>query len=1267
MKERKLHILRLLLVGFLFGFTCKTHSQLDLVSSQQIDFSTAVRTIQSGNWTDASIWSNGQVPTANTDVIIDDNHTVYIDQQGENSNQIVDLCKNLKINQLAVLQMGHNTPSFSKDLRINGSILCNGTFSAGRNQPSGSGNGLIYDYNSRIYLSLNQTNTYISGSGYFHPRTVNIVGGSGETNLIVDIYNMVLDENFVAKSNNRVKISIERYSYVNVKKVLGLTGSTYQYSSSTAKADLSIKGVLLTDDLSLFTKNTTSGESSSITIEDGGVLQTQKINNGNLNKKTENSGYQLTINDGGLLKLGEGINFSNLTLSNPNFLLTNNGEIRYHYSETLSDETTITNNIDSHDPNEGGNVSGIEDVFGASHIAGWYNETDNPYMLEGLDRYKDFGSSAIKTTLSAENGKMFSAYPFNHSWPNFQTLKEIAQHQYIDSLFSRNHIKTHTFWTTTRNKGDWKKGPDFDHQSFLNEEQQFYDLTKHLLVTYGSMNKTFVYQNWEGDWMLRGQGVLWETNPSLIPDDVEWDIEGMARMFRARQRGTERARNEHSSATAKVFNGIEFNKLWWKDGQVRKTMMDSNIPSIIGNVVPATRLDLTSWSAYDGGWTNNENPEGHAMYKGLQIARYFTSETGDLHANFPVQIGEFAINENPPYNGNNTKTKIETRYGRYIGVALSLGIPNFYLWNLYCSGQQGAPEGFTWQKGVQYEDELLYEWMDGKWLIEPDGSWGHGANFLMQQWNNTFTANNGSWNSASNWSKGRVPITTDNVFIPADKTAVIDTSISNFSSLNNEGVINVNTEGILKTSNNLVNNGTINLDSNNDNSSVLMVEGNTAIGKVTYSRGGLKAQKWSLIMPLVSGQKIKEFAEKSSNNILQNNDAPKKYAIGYYDDDQSIGNKWQYYDENVDENIQFSSNRSYAISRDSDGAVEFTGTIVNKDFDKSVIDGKWNAIGNPYTTYYPANKNNNNSFLNDSYDVLDNNYKAIYVWNTEQEKYLAVSELSIENKALAPGQGFFVKMKTGNVSIPFKRTKRIVKPQSGNNQFNKTDNKSVTLIVNNGQYSVKTNIKLLENSTQGFDVGFDIGNFNGASFDVFSYLADNSNNLKYTIQSIPYINDQTTSIPLGIQISENSDLIINAIHDGLNEDAVLLLEDRLTNTYTDITDALNEYSITNISNTNNALKDRFFLHITSNIVLSSSNTEFIYKNRFYVDGYKLILKQIKEETKITIFNSLGQKVFQKLINTDENINLSDTLNQGYYIVQMKSRNSVTNKKIFFSY
>jgi hypothetical protein len=716
-----------------------TYAQLPLVSDQQIDFSNAVSTVSSGNWSNPSIWSNGVVPTATTDVIIEDNHTVYIDVQGASSGDIVDICRNINIKASAVLRMGHNTPNFAKDLRINGSILCNGTFSAGRNQPGNSGDGSIYNSNSRIYLRLLQNDTFISGSGFFNPLSLNISSPVANRNLIIDHYNILIDRNFEIKSNNRINATVTYYSYMHVKQSLGLTGSTFQFSSATAKADLTIAGVVVADNVSLFTKNPTPGESSSITIADKGSLYVQSINEGDLNVTSEAGGFNLNIENEGLFRLGEGIDFNNLIQGNSNFTYNNNGELREHYSNTSMTKAQITAAIDVNDPNLGVDVSQIQDIFGASHIAGWYNFTNRPYLLEGLDYYQNFGATSIKTTLTAINGKMFSAYPFNHTWPNFQTIKQVAQHELVDSLFQRTHIKTHTFWTTTKNKGDWKEGPDFLHDSYMNEEQQFYDLTRHLLQTYGSMDKTFVYQNWEGDWMLRGQGVLWEENPSLIPDNLDWDIEGMARLFRARQRGTERARNEFPDAVAKVYHGIEFNKLWWNDNGTRKTMMDSNTPCVIADVVSKARIDLSSWSAYDASWSNSANPHGHAMWRGLQMARYFTTETGAIPFSFPVQIGEFAINENPPYNFSNTESVIRNRYGRYIGVALGLDIPNFYLWNLYCSGQQGGPDGFEWEKGVQYETSFLYDWMDGKWMLEPDGSWGHAANFLMEQWMNTLS------------------------------------------------------------------------------------------------------------------------------------------------------------------------------------------------------------------------------------------------------------------------------------------------------------------------------------------------------------------------------------------------------------------------------------------------------------------------------------------------------------------------------------------------
>lgn len=732
----------LLFFGWLSLSTTDSFAQLPLLSNQQIDFSSAVTTVASGNWSDPSIWSSGVVPTATTDVIIDNNHTVYIDIQGSSSAVAVDLCQNIKINQLGILRMGHNTTGFEKDLRINGSILCNGTFSAGRVQPGTTGDGSIYSFNSRIFLNLSSATTYISGSGFFNPRTLSISSSAANRNLIIDLYNMYINENFVIRSTNLVNVTITKYAYVRVKGVLGVSGSTFQFSPTNTSANLTIQGIVVTEDVSLFTRNTTPGQSSSIVIANQGVLYTRKINQGVLDRKTEAAGFSLQIQNGGLFRLWKNINFDNLTTLNPNFTFTNNGELRSHYSLTMPSTATINSQINQFDPNLGAVVPQIKHIFGATHIAGWYNFTNKPFMIEGLDYYRLFGPTSIKTTISPLNGKMAESYPFNHTWPTYQNMTQVAQNQYNDSLFKRTHILRHTFWTNTKNRGDYKQGPDFKHDSYLSIEEEFYNLTRHLFLNYGNTNKTFVYQNWEGDWMLRGQGVLWENDPTLIPDNVEWDIEGMSRMFRAQQRGTERARSEFPSATAKVMHAIEFNKLWLVNGSgQRTTMMDHGTPSVLENVIPHTRIDLASWSAYDGGWTNSQNPEGHAMWKGIEMARYFTNATG-LQSGTPVQIGEFAINENPPYSGTNTNAVIRQRYGKYIGVALGLQIPNFYLWNLYGSGAQDGPSGFTWESGVQYSQTFLNTWLDGKWIVRPDGTWGFAAAFLMEQWASTLSSNN---------------------------------------------------------------------------------------------------------------------------------------------------------------------------------------------------------------------------------------------------------------------------------------------------------------------------------------------------------------------------------------------------------------------------------------------------------------------------------------------------------------------------------------------
>ncbi|MFT6191730.1 MAG: hypothetical protein ACJAV8_001156 [Polaribacter sp.] len=56
---------------------------------------------------------------------------------------------------------------------------------------------------------------------------------------------------------------------------------------------------------------------------------------------------------------------------------------------------------------------------------------------------------------------------------------------------------------------------------------------------------------------------------------------------------------------------------------------------------------------------------------------------------------------------------------------------------------------------------------------------------------------------------------------------------------------------------------------------------------------------------------------------------------------------------------------------------------------------RWSATGNADTNYLGANKNGTSSFLNDNYASLHDTFKAIYIWNNAQKKYIAVTEINL--------------------------------------------------------------------------------------------------------------------------------------------------------------------------------------------------------------------------------------------------------------------------------
>ncbi|MCL7753651.1 LamG-like jellyroll fold domain-containing protein [Polaribacter sp. Z022] len=529
---------------------------------------------------------------------------------------------------------------------------------------------------------------------------------------------------------------------------------------------------------------------------------------------------------------------------------------------------------------------------------------------------------------------------------------------------------------------------------------------------------------------------------------------------------------------------------------------------------------------------------------------------------------------------------------------------------------------------------------------------------------NTF-AITGNWSTASNWSLGVVPSQVNKTIIASGQTVTIDVDnlvIDDFT-LENTATLNIPKDKELTIQNSFSTNGILNLNSDKTTSGVLFVEG-TSTGNITYKRGGLLANKWSIVTPPVSGQTIKTFAENTANDIRVNpTPNPNRYAIAYYDDSQTDGNKWIYYDADVSSVTEFIAGQSYSISRSTDGEVSFTGTLAVDDLTKTLIDNKWNAIGNPFTTYYPANKNTSSSFLNDNFTALDDNFKSLYLWDNTQNKYIAVSEVDATSRSLPPGQGFFVFMKSGQTEIKFNENKRSIKPVSSTSTFEKNlSTPSITLKLSNKNNYVTTDIKYFKNATLGLDPGYDIGNFNGASLDVFTRLINNENNNNYTIQSLPNNNFENIVIPIGVTAKKGEIIRFSASYNNLPSNLNLFLEDKIQNKFIDLTNNNTTEEII-IENDINAI-GRFYLH-TSNKTLSTNINNSLSKVSIFNIGKTIKITNLDNyNSNLQIFSSIGKQVFKSQFKKTGTMDIDlSNISIGVYIVKLETEKGILSKTI----
>lgn len=533
------------------------------------------------------------------------------------------------------------------------------------------------------------------------------------------------------------------------------------------------------------------------------------------------------------------------------------------------------------------------------------------------------------------------------------------------------------------------------------------------------------------------------------------------------------------------------------------------------------------------------------------------------------------------------------------------------------------------------------------------GTSGDGSTYYFDEFsiepNKYETVANGDYNSDANWYPAHAPkASMSDIDIKHNISYIGNLSIKDFTIEENK---TVDITGDL----------TLSEEAEMQSGSQLKVSG-AASGNIKYNRN-IATTNWYLVAAPFDGETIDDlianntFATGSNTNI----------GIATYDNTQvSSANSWSYMSSSSTGNII--SGKGYAIKLNTIGDFDVTGTINTTDITTPISVGAGNAfnlLGNPYSCSIAINNNadatNNLLKINDT----DNDYlteSTVWMWNQATGNYTAVNQAT-NATYLAPSQAFFV---SANGSHNFSFTEGMQSIQTDNFQKSASTRPEINLNLSDGVTQKTAQIFYIEESTKGFDNGYDSTIFGGAdnSLAIYTAVLENSNGKKLQIQSLPNSDFENMVIPIGVNAQSGKEITISAEALNLPQGLKIFLEDRNDNSFTELTSSSNfTYKVTSSLNG----IGRFYLHTKSSI-LHTNHFNFDEISIFALDKSTIrVVGLSKEIATIKLLNILGKQMMQKSITSN---GISDiklpSLSSGVYIVQLITKRGKINKKLYLN-
>lgn len=327
---------------------------------------------------------------------------------------------------------------------------------------------------------------------------------------------------------------------------------------------------------------------------------------------------------------------------------------------------------------------------GSSHVRGLYTVPNGSgeQFHDGCDSIWNLDLPILKVYCTAD---YLADYPLQSSWSSTPTdLTELAQtDQFATQLNRAWHTVVLTCFTFANGTTNWWRVNPTNAK--LNAEyEELSGLASYLLTTYSGSGKTFILQNWEGDWAFMDS----TTVDTYVPREY---VDRYSAFLGVRQKAVENARRSTAHSGVTVLNAIELNR-------VVDARYHPERRRIIRDIAKRVRPDIISYSAYDGTIVDQGSWGANTAAWEAATEPVFTDALRSIKLAFPgtpVQIGEFGYPENEAPVTSDVPQMIQKTYD----WSLAEDCNNFLYWEVF-DNEPGTPPA-TYR---------------GYWLIKPDGS-----------------------------------------------------------------------------------------------------------------------------------------------------------------------------------------------------------------------------------------------------------------------------------------------------------------------------------------------------------------------------------------------------------------------------------------------------------------------------------------------------------------------------------------------------------------